>query len=251
MKKNPPNLEKEVKFKIHSETSPEQLHSFVTSLGMTLHRKDVQRDVYWDTADCRIINLKRGLRLRYVKGQLRHVEFKSLFQNQDGKYVVEEIKLYERGVCDYDKLRHILVDRLQIMNSDVFNTCPSTGSPEQFLSGIVLCPAVIIDKERNVYRDQEQQIEVCIDTIPELGTFVEVESLMTSDTQFNGIVDKFTHSGFATADLVHAGYLDLLIEKDSKISSPSQFAEQFKINPKWNVQPNEESLYLALIGSLK
>ena len=99
------NIEKEVKFKIDLKISMLQLEVFLKSLNLTKNKEISQKDVYWDNQNCDIINLKRGLRVRYISNQIKDVEFKSLFLKKNGQYVIEEIKLLKDGQLDTISLK--------------------------------------------------------------------------------------------------------------------------------------------------
>ncbi len=120
MKNKVINEEKEIKFLISKEFSEKALIKFLESLGLHPDRQDLQTDIYWDNASCDIINLKRGLRTRYVGDTLVDFEFKSLFKGDKGNYSVEEIKLLKDNLIDYSALRIILVQRLGIRDKNTF-----------------------------------------------------------------------------------------------------------------------------------
>lgn len=239
------NLEKEVKFTINASLSQADLIDFIGKLGLALDHQDSQTDVYFDNDNYDIINLKRGLRLRYSSGKLKSLEFKSLFKGENG-FAVEEVKLFDKNTLDYAGLENILVNRLDICNQELFSQNKKGVAVEKFLSGLNLVPAVTLKKDRQVYIDQEKKVEVCVDMIYGLGTFVEVEAIDSTSPLFDELITKFEKSGFASLDKTHAGYLDLMLSKNSKILSKSAFENKYLENPKWNVKPNEVQIFLHL-----
>ena len=138
------NIEKEVKFKISPKFAKTQLESFLKKQGFVLKEQIQQRDTYWDNSTYDIINLKRGLRTRYVFDKLKSIEFKSLFLKKTGQYVVEEIQLFNNDRLDVSLLKNILVSRLEICKARDFK---KTGivSPETYLSNLGLLPVVILN----------------------------------------------------------------------------------------------------------
>lgn len=239
------NIEKEVKFKITPEFTQTQLENFLKKHGLILKEQVHQKDVYWDNPDCEIINLKRGLRVRYVSSQIKDVEFKSLFQKENGQYVIEEIKLLKNGYLDIPALKEILLDRLEIGGLKVCDHDQS-DSPEIYLSKLGLSPVVTLEKVRSVWTDHHDDIEVSVDIVAGLGVFVEVEQTGNSEQVYDQIVEKFESSDFATRDITHSGYLDLILTKNSKITSKSEFEEKFAQDHKWNVKQGEENVFLSL-----
>jgi len=239
------NIEKEIKFKISVKMTKSELNQFLKRLGLRLKVEFLQKDVYWDNKDCEIINLKRGLRIRYILNKIKDVEFKSLFKNDKGQYIVEEIKLFKNEKLDISALGNILVNRLGIFKlEDIKNS--NLSCPEVYLSNLGLLPAITFEKFRKVWIDPAGEIEVSVDIIPDLGTFVEIEQVSNSKQFFDQIVEKFEKSKFAIRDIAYSGYLDLLLNKNDKIISKSEFEKKFREDNKWNVKSGEEDIFLSL-----
>ena len=242
------NIEKEVKFKIDSKLAKSQLEDFLKKLGLVAKEQIFQKDVYWDNRTCDIINLKRGLRIRYISNKIKDVEFKSLFNKMNGQYVVEEIKLFKENMLDVSALKEILVTRLEICELKDFDN-DNSNSPEIYLSKLGLKPVVILEKERSLWVDKNNEIEVSVDIVTDLGTFVEIEQVDNSNRIYDEIVKKFEESIFATQDSTHGGYLDFILNKNSKITSKSEFENKFVKDSMWNVKPNEKNIFLSLTYS--
>ena len=239
------NIEKEVKFKINPRLAKLQLENFLKKQGLVAKERILQKDVYWDNQACDIINLKRGLRVRYVSNQVKDVEFKSLFKRENGQYVIEEIKLLKNGQFDISALKEILINRLGICGLKDFSDS-DLDSPEIYLSKLGLSCVITLEKERSVWINQNGGIEVSVDIVSGLGVFVEVEQIGGSDQTFDYIVKKFERSDFAIRDISHNGYLDLILNKNSKITSKSEFEKKFVKDNKWNVKLGEKDLFLSL-----
>ena len=239
------NIEKEIKFKISVKMTKLELNQFLKRLGLRLKVEFLQKDVYWDNKDCEIINLKRGLRIRYILNKIKDVEFKSLFKNDKGQYVVEEIKLFKNEKLDISALGNILVNRLGICKLEDINNS-NLSCPEVYLSNLGLLPTITFEKFRKVWIDPAGEIEVSVDIIPDLGTFVEIEQVSNSKHFFDQIVEKFERSKFTIRDIAYSGYLDLLLNKNNKITSKSEFEKKFREDNKWNVKSGEEDIFLLL-----
>lgn len=244
-KKQVNHIEKEIKFKIDPNLPKEDLEGFLKKLGLTPKEQILQTDVYWDNQTCDIINLKRGLRARYVTGQIKEVEFKSLFKKKDGQYVVEEIKILNNGLLDIPELKNILVNRLGVCKITDFDI-KNPSSPEIILSEIGLAPMVTLEKERHLWTDQIKSVEISVDSITDLGMFVEIEQTDNTSTAYNNIVKAFSECGFATPDLFHSGYLDLILDKNNKICSRLEFENKFDNDYMWNVLDSEKDIYTDL-----
>ena len=239
------NIEKEVKFKIDQKLTKLQLENFLFKQNLVKREKKEQKDVYWDNKTCDILNLKRGLRIRFISNKIIDIEFKSLFKGEDGRYVIEEIKLLKNGKFKISSLKKILIDRLGVLNSNDFNKC-NLVSPENYLSKLGLSPVITLEKEREIWVDENREVEVSIDVILDLGIFVEVEQVGNSNQNYDKLVKEFKKSNFTTQDFNHSGYLDLILNKNNKIISKSEFEKKFEENNKWNVRPGEINIFLSL-----
>jgi len=239
-----PNIEKEVKFIIKSNITIPELNQFLIQLQLSPKHQVFQKDVYWDNQNCKIINLKRGLRIRYISNKVKDFEFKSLFKGQNGQYVVEEQKLLVNGQLDVSALKKILVNRLNICRLNNFES--NFYSLESYLSKLGLLPIVTLEKNRSIWIDQNNEIEVSVDIISNLGTFVEVEQVSNFNQIYNKVVYKLENSNFTIRDITHSGYLDLILNKNDKIISKSEFERKFTKNNMWNIQHNEKHIYLSL-----
>lgn len=239
------NIEKEVKFKIHSRVTGSELDKFLVKLGLTIKRREQQEDVYWDNKDCEITNLKRGLRIRYISNTVADVEFKSLFKGDNGQYVVEEIELLKNGVLDTSAIKNILADRLEICRAkDIKGS--NLNSPEANFLNLGLLPVITLKKERRVWSDTAGEVEVSVDTISDIGVFVEIEQVDCQSQIYDHIVEKFEKSGFTTRDIAYGGYLDLLISRNDKITPAVEFEKKFAEDNRWNVKFGEQNIFLTL-----
>lgn len=244
-KKQNNNIEKELKFKIDSDVTKTELDRFLSELGLVTKEMVLQKDVYWDNPNCDIINLKRGLRTRYISNQIRDVEFKSLFKTSNGQYVVEEIKILKNSQLDVSSLKEIMVNRLGLIQANNF-VYDASGTPEDILTSLGLSPVVTLEKERQIWEDQNGNVEVSVDSITNLGIFVEIEQVGNFSQVFDEIVEKFTKSNFATLDSSHSGYLDMILDKNNKIISKDGFEIKFHDDNMWNVQEGERDIFLNL-----
>lgn len=239
------NIEREVKFKINPTWTKLELERFLKKLNLIKKEQISQKDIYWDNQICEIINLKRGLRVRYISDQIKDVEFKSLFKGESGQYVIEEIKLFKKGCLDTSSLKEILVNRLEICKAKDFNNDDS-DSPELFLSRLGLMPVVTLEKKRSVWIDNKREVEVSVDAVSGLGIFVEVEQIGRIGQVFDFIVKELENSGFAVRDITHSGYLDLILIKNNRITSKSEFEKRFMEDNMWNVKTGEKNIFLSL-----
>lgn len=239
------NIEKEVKFRIRPKLSKSQLKDFLKGLGLFIEKEILQKDIYWDNHNCDIINLKRGFRIRYVSGKIKDIEFKSLFKKNNGEYVIEEVKLFKDGMLDLSALKNILVSRLGVCTLEEFNDFNSDFL-EMSLTKLGLSPVVTLEKERSIWVDEKGEIEVSLDVVSGLGIFIEVEQVGDTDRVFDKVIKRLSESVFVDRDTTHSGYLDLILNKNCKITSKTDFEKKFRLDNKWNVKPNEEDVYLSL-----
>jgi adenylate cyclase class IV len=228
--------EVEKKFKVLSEVK--KLLLFLSSLGFGAGKKETQTDVYWDTSDFKIINLKRGLRLRNGS----KLEFKSLFKKQNGEYVVEEIEI-GNGTIDKSKLMEILVTRLNVCESGSFDNINFSEDIKTVLKNLGLNPMLVLKKERIVYENGE--FEVCIDAIKGYPPYLEVESKSKEEHKLL----EFTSELVRKVKLaeVQQGYLDIIFSSLPNIFSPEEFKKKFDKQFNWNVLPGERKLVLELL----
>lgn len=233
------NQEIEIKYRVMSPSK--DLNKVIKSLGLVPHKVQNQKDVYWDTDDFMMINLKRGLRIRYVNGKLSAIEFKSLFKNEDGEYFIEEIDLRDNGKLNLTKLKNILVDRLGIFSQK--ESVAHCDSHYEILGSFGLKPIVCVQKRREIYANANRTRLVCVDKIEGLPLYLEIESL--DGTSPVDIALKFEK--VLELEKTQASYLDLVFQSDKNILSKSEFDRKFEEDKRWNVQPNEESIVDGLL----
>lgn len=241
------NEEREVKFEILNNVSVAKIQKLFTSLNLLYVGTEEQTDVYWDTEDCQIINLKRGLRARYLQNNLNAVEFKSLFKKKTGEFMVEEIKLLHDGF-DIGKLAYILNDRLEIGIKGNKAVGGAVKAVENLLKEMGLRPAVTFKKTRIVYRSNDASVEVCLDVVEGLNLFIEIECLKADVVAYEEMIIKISSMSRIKLQQIRCGYLDLLLQKNPKILSKSEFEDMFNLDYRWNVKPREAKYVSELLG---
>lgn len=230
------NQEIETKFLFLGNTSVSAIRSKLEDLGFGLVRLEKQVDAYWDTEDCKIINLKRGLRLRYNEGKLCRAEFKSLFSSGKSKYI-EEIDLMPKGKISMPLLYEILCVRLSIVKEERFVGLDEVPDMPKLLKGLGLRPVLKIQKSRHVFTDSTGECEVCVDRIPGYPTYLEIETNSDTNTlhRFSCLITKNFQVKKTTLS-----YIDIVCDSDKRILSANEFSSRFVKNPGWNVQPAEK-----------
>ena len=216
--------------------SVKEVQDSIETAGFKLLSAQNQKDVYWDTEGCDLINLKRGLRVRYLEGEFSSVEFKSLFKKDDGSFFIEEVNLLKDKCLDLDLLKSILVERLGVL-TDEFSKITGTSTTE-ILSSLGLKPTIILDKKRLIFTDRTQSHHICIDTIEGLPDHLEIESVKGNNLK--DIAAMFESS--LKLKKTQKSYIDLLLQKNDKILSSVEFEKRFKENRKWNIQPGENNI---------
>jgi adenylate cyclase class IV len=244
MQKNS-TIEREQKFEIQSQLSNLEVQDILESHNLINQNIEVQKDVYWDNDDCLITNLKRGLRVRYISGVLKSIEFKSLFIASNGNRVVEEISLLNsNGELDIEKLNYLLVERLKLSTKKHEE---SKFSHLVVLESYGLKPCIVLDKTRVVFTDENENVEVGLDDIDGLPLHIEVELSGDNLVYYTTLVESLASNGQLKLKPINLGYLDLISQQNPKLKSPNEFTELFKQNYSWNVLDTEMELVQDLL----
>lgn len=181
------------------------------------HRSDRREtDVYWDTDSWKLLNLKRGLRTRFVDNRLTAVEFKSLFMNGRGQFVIEEIQFLERNRWRLRNLLQILAD---------------AGAEGD------LVEVATITKQRTEYQNGSGECLACIDEIEGQPLFIEVEMIRGSEREFCRIARDFERH--LRLDATQDSYIDIVLRHDDRLLSVDEFSRRFLHDRQWNVSPRE------------
>lgn len=224
----------EVKYQVNS--TKQELMNLIKKLNLKFIDCEEQKDEYWDTKDFRIINLKRGLRIRYSQGKINSIQFKSLFKKKDGTFFVEEVDLFKDNKLDLNLLKNILQFRLRIINKEI----TEQESPQETLKHLGLKVAVIFAKKRTVYKEKASKYHLLVDEIKELPVHIEIEA------RERKILNEICNGFEKSLKLVHAkqkGYLGILFNHKKEIVKEEEFEKKFQDDYEWNVQPSERELY--------
>jgi mutator protein MutT len=232
------NIEREKKFQIVGRFS--DVEDFLGRNGFTKRHAERQKDVYWDDESYTITNHARGLRVRYVGGHLKSVQFKSLFIDESGERVIEEVDLLRDGMIDRDKLGGILAGRFNF-------TARSAGkSLEGILASYGLRSKYTIDKERSVYMNDDGGVEVAVDNIEGIAPHVEIEHLGGDGELYQTLVDEM--QGMEALEEMARGYVELVVRDIPEIYTSEKLDAFFQQDPAWNVLPSERALVRELFG---
>lgn len=239
----------EVKFQI---VCPKQVGDVIDILqknGLCFQAKTTQNDTYWDTEQCEIINLKRGLRSRSASGKVVALEFKSLFKRADGTSFIEEIPLFKDNSIDVGGLREILVNRLGVLSEASFSLDNSNNNNvKSFLSGLGLKSKVEISKTR--YSFVNNSSEVSIDNVVGLPLHLEIELSENGNyVDYQKLINRFMNDSALVLQPVEKSYIDLLFQANNNFLSPEEFEQKFQEDFSWNVLPNERQLVESLLGN--
>jgi len=230
------NRELEVKYAVKPGVKVKDIELLLKNKGYVFQSDKLQQDVYYDTADYAIINLKRGLRLRNESDRISF-EFKSLFYNEKAKFIVEEISLLKDCFLDIESLDTILNERLDL-NVQV---PPKSKVPSEeisaFMFNIGLIEAVTLNKQRRNY--VKDNCVMSIDDISSVGLFLEVEIGDGNEDTLEKVqqqVESFKELNLRQTD---EGYINILFSNNKNILSSQEFNKKFKQNCRWNVTDNE------------
>lgn len=246
MKQKVNQQEKEIKLKI-----PDQQIQYVFNKVSTYPEQDaelLQKDIYYDTQDLLITNLNRGLRLRAQANQLDCLEFKSLFYNPNNNshsWYIEEIKIKLPITQKEIKILNDILKRFELPLVSV-NDQKLVDSEEEItklLKQSALYPAIIVNKKRRQFSDNQREIKYFIDYIENLGYFLEIESEKLS---FNVILEELFEK--EAYEIVQNGYNDMIAEGIPGYVSNDEKQLRFKTNFDWNVLRNEKELVTKLFS---
>ncbi|MDR2369702.1 MAG: CYTH domain-containing protein [Mycoplasmataceae bacterium] len=236
-------LEMEQKFSFNEKWTVAEIEKIIEKFGLRRDGFEELRDVYWDNEDCKIMNLKRGLRVRFLFGVLKSVEFKSLFVNAMGKRLIEEISLLdEQQNIDLVKLNNLIVNRLQLSQTKVKNE----NNINNILSNYGLSPCMIISKKRSVFTDTKKNITVTVDLVENLPPHLEVELVGDDYDAYQEFIVQLKKTLPDDLREVKLGYNDLLAQKNPKILPLEVFLHRFEHDPEWNVLESEKKLVQEL-----
>lgn len=225
----------EIKYQVNSDYL--KLSELIKKLGLSLTSSEEQRDEYWDNKNFKIINLKRGLRIRYSASGIKSIQFKSLFKKENGNYFIEELDLLNHGKFDLELLKNILHERLGVIAN---NKIKSLDSPQKILKSLDLDIAVVFNKKRSTYSDNDKKYLLFVDEVEGLPLHIEIEAC--DRETLNQVSFEFEKN----LDLVKTGqkgYLGILFGNKKGILSEEEFDRRFKKDPKWNLQANELEMY--------
>jgi adenylate cyclase class IV len=241
------SLETEQKYQVLSNTSVEQIEEILLGMGLIKTGIDEQKDIYWDNDICSINNLKRGLRMRYVSGELKTVEFKCLFvaDNREN-FVVEEISLLINGRLDIEKLRSMLVNRMAIVSDAHIDAINPNDTPEFQLASLGLKPAIVLDKQRHLFIDAANSIEVGIDNIKGIPLHIEIELTGKDDASYLAFIKSIQSLDSLELIQVYMGYTDLLSAQNPHLKSKEEYDALFAQNPSWNVLESEKEIVAGM-----
>ena len=183
-------MKREVEAKLKIE-SPVEIIGRLREAGAEKKCEVVQRDIYFSDADKKLIKTDRGLRLRCEEsfdGKRYFLTYKGPKEKTRFKSRVE----IEVEVMDYGQMLELL---------------ESLGFERR------LC----FEKRRQVWEVDE--CEVCIDELPYLGGFVEVEG--SDEKSVEGVLEKLGLSG---AGHIEKTYSKLMAEKMKEIGLDKQEA---------------------------
>jgi adenylate cyclase class IV len=236
---NSSNIEREEKFEVVGKINV--VYRLLEQHGFSKVKTVRQKDVYWDDSLYTITNKKRGLRVRYVADELDSFEFKSLFINEAGEKVVEEVGLLNDGELNELKLQEILTNRFE------FVQLYRGANLEEILLSYGLKPAYSINKTREIYREKNGNIEISVDKIECLNPHIEIEYMDGNPQIYENIVEKFKQIDIFNPTT--KGYVELVMGNTPGIRSSEEFERLFAENPKWNVMHGEESIVEMLFVS--
>ncbi len=242
-------MEIESKFEILVLENVELIVQVLVRYGFKRINQITQNDIYWDDSNYSITNLKRGLRARSVDGDIQNVEFKSLFKNEKGQQIVEEISLLkENQYLDVEAISEILTNRLGMKNIEKLSGNMTMSAT---FNAYGLKPQIYLNKRRTMYIDDRSNIEACIDRIDGISPHLEIELIGKDQERYYELVSLLQEQMGHAVRKVDKGYLDMIAESNKKICSSHEFDLRFKNNPDWNVLPNERKLVINLFKKLE
>ncbi len=227
--------EEEVKYKVGDIALIEQR---TINLGCILDEEVEQVDRYFDYPSFVLSRHLHGLRFRSVNCDPKSFDLKVLFYfptKPDDPWYVDEVP--SSFPVQGEHLNGVL-QRLgvtQTINDEELN-------PHELEKALLSCELVEvyrITKSRKKYACAEG-MQILIDHVTELGTFVEIEG-PHYDVYLNAL--GLPEQG----EQIRWGYSSLLL-REKGVLNPSQFRPQFERSAMWNVLPAEINLYLTIQG---
>ena len=170
-------IEIEAKLKVDSL---EKVAGKLTELGAEFIEEQLQRDSYFEDADCSMKKTDRCLRLR------RQVSGKS-----------EKVFLTYKGAKEKDYFKKRQEIELEVAN---------IASAEKLLLALGYEKSLVFEKKRQVWRFGK--CEVALDELPLLGSFVEIEG-----PDEETIADVQNGLGLAELSVIKEAYADLMENK--------------------------------------
>jgi adenylate cyclase class IV len=230
----------EIKYQVNS--SLEELNNLIKQQNLQFVNSEEQKDEYWDTESFKIINLKRGLRIRYLGDKIKSIHFKSLFKKSNNDFFVEEIKLFENQKLDLIKLKEILENRLEITKFKNFEKYEGK-TPQEVFKMLGLQIAVNFHKKRTCYKENQNKFLFFIDEIDSLPLHIEIE---THDRINLKEISKIVEDKLDVINAKQKGYIGILFDKHSEILPEEKFQEKFKQDKLWNILKNEKGIYESI-----
>lgn len=183
-----------------------QVERFPNFDGIELKGEKRVLDIYYDTADYKLISTGNFLRNRNNK----KVDFKLNLDDLSHTYCKETNFDFE-GFKDSDSLRQIFENIGLNYNSNFANF-------SEFLAKNGLKQLAIIDKMRKTY--QIDELEISLDDAKDIGKFIEIEYDLPDGTSFNKdevvsfMIKKMTDKGYLKDyEKVNIGYVELYLKQ--------------------------------------
>jgi adenylate cyclase class 2 len=170
------NIEIEAKIKIDSL---EQVTAKLIELGAEFGQEQLQKDFYFDNADAALIETDRCLRLRQ--------------QFTDGQ---EKLLLTYKGAKQKDNFKKRKELEIEVKDLDL---------TAELLSALGYRQMLVVEKKRRIW--QLGGCRVCLDELPLLGSFVEIEG-----PDSRKIADLQSSLGLANLPHIPQSYAKLISE---------------------------------------
>ncbi|MAE13311.1 hypothetical protein CMO92_01990 [Candidatus Woesearchaeota archaeon] len=227
--------ENEIKIKIVDIKSLSELINLVEEtfkINFNTTKKD--KDVYYDLPNNYYFNLNHGLRIRNEN----EIAYKALYyvpeRKQNPWFVFE--KEYELPISKENLLELFTIANI---NCDiVLKNSISIDELKEILKKLNFIEHIKINKIRQIAKNE--QYELCIDLVENLGLFLEIES---HDVEIIVAIQK--KLPFRYKEIRH-GYPNLYAKEIKKINIPD-FKEKFLQNPEWNFLKGQKEIIKELL----